>query len=101
MGCLVRLGCLVMLAICAVGAWFTRDRWMPESWRKYLAPPPPKVAAWEPLAAAGADRTRVALDKLSKPRGPVFETLSGADVVSFAFREVSKRLPGEADSMRP
>jgi hypothetical protein len=29
MGCLVRLGCLVILFCAAVIGWFTRDRWMP------------------------------------------------------------------------
>lgn len=87
----------MMLALAAVVGWFTRDRWMPESLRNRLSPPP-KVAVWEPLTDAGAERTRTALSKLSQPSGPVFQTLSGADVASFAFRELSKQLPG-ADSM--
>src|ERR671921_464390 len=28
MGCFARLGCLVMLALLAVGGWLTRDRWL-------------------------------------------------------------------------
>ena len=28
MGCIARLGCLVLLALLAIGAWFTRDRWL-------------------------------------------------------------------------
>jgi hypothetical protein len=97
MGCLIRLGCLVMLLCAAVVGWFTRDHWMPETWRNRLSPPA-KVATWQPLTDAGADRTRAALAKLSQPAGPVFETLSAADVASYAFRELSKQLP-EADSM--
>jgi hypothetical protein len=100
MGCLFRLGCLFVLVIAACVGWFTRDHWMPESMRRRLEPPPPKVAVWEPLTEAGAERTRTALTKLSQPRGPVFQTLSGADVASFAFSEMSRRLPGTADSIR-
>ncbi len=97
MGCLVRLGCLAILLCAAIIGWFTRDRWMPERFRNVLSPPP-RVVAWQPLTDAGANRTRAALAKLSQPSGPVFETLSGADVASYAFRELSKQLP-EADSM--
>ncbi len=99
MGCLMRLGCLVILAIAAGIGWMTRDRWMPEGWRHRFAPPP-KVATWEPLSDAGAARTRAALAKLSQPRGPVFQTLSGADVASYAFKEMAKRLPEGVDSIR-
>lgn len=88
-----------MLALAAVVGWFTRDRWMPKSWLDKISPPG-KAVTWEPLTAAGADRTRAALDRLSQPKGPVFETLSGADVVSYAFRELAQRLPGSADSVQ-
>lgn len=100
MGCLIRLGCLFILVGAAVIGWFTRDHWMPASWRRHLEPPPPKVAVWEPLSDAGAERTRTALSKLSQPRGPVFQTLSGGDVASYAFNAMSKRLNGAADSIR-
>jgi hypothetical protein len=99
MGCLIRLGCLVVLCIAAAIGWFTRDRWMPERFRARLSPPPAKAATWEPLSNSGAERTRTALDKLSQPRGPVFQTLSGADVASFAFKALADRLPGAVDSI--
>jgi hypothetical protein len=98
MGCLFRLGCLFILLCAAVVGWFTRDHWMPERFRDKLSPRPAKVATWEPLTQSGADRTRTALDKLSQPSGPVFQTLSGADVASYAFRELAKDMPA-ADSM--
>ena len=28
MGCIGRIGCLVLLALLAATAWFTRDRWL-------------------------------------------------------------------------
>src|SRR5437868_2856233 len=100
MGCLIRLGCLAVLVVAGVVGWFTRDRWMPERFRARLSPPPAKVAVWEPLTDVGADRTRAALMKLREPHGPVFQTLTGADVASYVFRELAKNLPGVADSIR-
>jgi hypothetical protein len=99
MGCIARLGCLFLLAILAVGAWFTRDRWMPESMRSH-AVSTTKGPAWEPLSDAGAQRTETALSKLSQQRGPVFQTLSGADAASYIFRELASRLPESSDSVQ-
>jgi len=98
MGCIARLGCLFLLAILAVIGWFTRDRWMPESMRSH-AIGATKGAAWQPLSDAGAQRTEAALAKLSQPRGPVFQTLSGADAASYVFRQLAKRLPESSDSV--
>lgn len=100
MGCLFRLGCLFLVLIAGVVGWFTRDRWMPASMRARLSPPPAKVATWEPLSNAGADRTQAALAKLSQKSGPVFQTLSGADVASYAFKQLSKDLPPSTDSLQ-
>src|SRR6185436_3563618 len=97
MGCIARLGCLVILAILCVVGWFTRDRWLPERFRAHTV----SAAAngWEPVTQAGADRTRLALERLSQPRGPVFQTLSAGDVASLAFSELGKRVSGAADSV--
>ncbi len=96
MGCIARLGCLVVLAVLAVVGWFTRDRWLPARFRPVAAVHAP---VWEPLSDAGAARTRAALAKLSQPKGPVFQTLSGGDVASYAFAELAKQLPASADSI--
>jgi hypothetical protein len=99
MGCIARLGCLFVLACAAVVGWFTRDRWLPERYRPH-ATAAANAPAWERLSDAGAERTRVALDKLSQPRGPVFQTLSGADVASYVFGALAKTLPASADSVQ-
>lgn len=99
MGCLMRLGCLVILCIAAVVGWFTRDHWMPEKYRARFSMTSGRDVTWEPLTDAGVQRTRDALSKLSQPRGPVFQTLSGADVASYVFRELSKQFPASADSI--
>jgi hypothetical protein len=101
MGCIARLGCLFILACAAVVGWFTRDRWMPEKYRSYFeTTATAKAPTWQPLSDAGADRTREALDKLSQRNGPVFQTLSGADVASYVFRTLASKLPASADSIQ-
>jgi hypothetical protein len=98
MGCLKRLGCLIVLLLAAGIGWVTRDNWLPARFRPRSAAA--RAATWEPLTDSGADRTRAALAKLSQPSGPVFQTLSGADVASYVFRELARQLPRSADSIR-
>jgi hypothetical protein len=97
MGCIARLGCLIVLAILAVGGWFTRDQWLPQRFRSH-----PVVATstpWEPLSNVGAARARTALAKLSQPTGPAFQTVSASDLASFAMGELSRQLAGAVDSI--
>ena len=96
MGCLARLGCLILLVILCVAGWFTRAMWLPASFRQHSA-----VAErmWQPVSDAGAARTRAALDKLSQPRGPVYQTLSAGDVASLAFSETAKQANAGVDSV--
>lgn len=100
MGCIARLGCLVILAIACVVGWITRDRWMPRSIHPGHTASAVKAPTWQPLTDAGAERTRAALQKLSQPRGPVFQTLSGADVASYVFQTLAKTMPASADSIQ-
>src|SRR5438128_735675 len=97
MGCIARLGCLIVIAIAAIAGWFTRDLWLPERYRSHAAIS--SSGTWTPISNAGADRTRAALEKLSQPRGQVFQTLSAGDLAAYAFAELSKRFPGSADSI--
>lgn len=93
MGCLARLGCLVLLAAAAVAGWLTRDMWWPGTRDDRAA-----VPQWEPLTPQGAERTRTALQRLGQPRGPVFASLTGGDVASYVFLDLSRSIPGFADS---
>ena len=59
MGCIARLGCLVVLVCLGVAAWFTRDKWM----SKVTGSAPTTTAVstapvWEPLTPE-AERTSV------------------------------------------
>jgi len=95
MGCIARLGCLFLLAIAAIGGWYTRDLWLPEKYRSHAAAT--TNATWQPISQDGADRARAALDKLNQPRGQVFQTLTASDLASYAFAELSKRFPDSAE----
>jgi hypothetical protein len=97
MGCIARLGCLIVIVIAGIAGWFTRDLWLPERYRSHAAIA--SSAPWRPISDAGAERTRTALDKLSESRGQVFQTLPANDLASYAFAELSKRFPWSADSV--
>src|SRR5437868_13986811 len=97
MGCLSRIGCLVLLVIIAIAAWLTNPWWLPR-----LTGPAPTLATepvWEPITAQGAERTRQMLSRLSQPTGPVFGNLSGGDVASYVYQSLAKQLPRSADSI--
>ena len=100
MGCLFRLGCLVVLLIVGVVAFLTRDRWMKSlPWRSAATETSVITTSdWKPLSEAGAKRTRDALATLSSKSGPVFVTLAGSDVASYIFLQLSRAMPASTDS---
>ena len=101
MGCIARLGCLGLLAVLAIAGWLTRDRWMPRRLQNTdHAAVAGRAPGWEPLSDVGAQRTREALSKLSRPQGPVFQTLGGGDVASYAFSALARQLPASTDSIQ-
>jgi hypothetical protein len=97
MGCIARLGCLFLLVILAIGGWYTKDLWLPEKYRSHPVVAP--SARWQPVTTDGAERTRAALDKLNQPSGQVFQTLSANDLASYAFAQLSSKLPGAAQNV--
>lgn len=102
MGCIARIGCLVLLAILVVVGWFTRDRWMArmrQTPARVALPAAPPTPQWQPLSDSGSAHTKAALDRLAHPNGPVFATLSGADVASYLFKAVVHELPPSTDSV--
>lgn len=97
MGCLSRLGCLVLVIIIAIIAWLTSDRWLPRvTGRSAVATTGP---VWEPITPQGAERTRQMLARLSQPTGPVFGNLSAGDVASYVYQALARQLPPSADSV--
>lgn len=98
MGCLRRLGCLLLLAFVAVvAAWLTRDRWLRIVPGRSAAANTAS-AAWEPLTAARAEHAREVVARLGQPRGPVFANLTGAEAASYIYRALGRDMPQSADS---
>jgi hypothetical protein len=99
MGCLARMGCLLLIAVIAVAAWLTKDRWWPRI-TGHATSTVSTGPVWEPLTAQGAERTRQLLTRLSQPSGPVFGNLSGGDVASYVYQSLARQLPPSADSIQ-
>ena len=113
MGCIRNLGCLIVLAILVAVGWLYRERWMPSDWglggggrggeeREAATGPAGTTAAgseWEPLTAAGAARTRAAVDRLARRSGPVFANLQPADAASYILEEISAQLLPSAENV--
>jgi hypothetical protein len=98
MGCLSRIGCLVLVLVIAIAAWLTRDKWMQRvTGHATLTASGP---VWEPLTPQGAERTRQLLTRLSRPTGPVFGNVSGGEVASYVYQSLAKQLPPSADSIQ-
>jgi hypothetical protein len=81
LGCLRRLGCLVLLAAIICGGYLTRHRWMP------LVPvvrhAPAVTLEWKPVSVEGAVRARNAIANLDRRDGQVFVNVSAADLASY------------------
>lgn len=90
-----KLGCLALLALAlvAAGVWYFFQR--PGRTTETVSTSP----VWEPLTTEGAERARRSVQALSRPQGPVFANLRGADLASYVFDELSKQLPPSAQNL--
>lgn len=99
MGCIARLGCLMVLCIAALVGWITRDRWM----SKVPGAPATAVATtpvWQPLSPAAGEKGKRAIEAMQAPGGPVFANLTAAEIGSYVFQTVGKTLPSSSDSVQ-
>jgi len=91
------LGCLVVIAIIAAAAYFTRDKWLAK------LPLPGRSSAatrvWQPLTVDGAKRAQAALQQLRAPRGAAYADVAPGDLAAYIFQELSHSLPSSADSV--
>jgi len=104
-GCFRRLGCLVLLLILAVLAWFNRDR-LEAVYRKYagdatgtLSTPATIEPGWEPITGDKATRGQTAVQSLAAPRGPAFVNLTPGEAASYIFLSVAKQLPASSEDI--
>jgi hypothetical protein len=102
-GCLRRLGCLLLLAIMAAGAlWITSGRWLPllPTWVPGSASARAIAAdsGWVLVTPAGATRAEHALTALREPSARVYTTVSPAEFAGYVLMDLSGRLPPAGDS---
>ena len=98
MGCIARLGCLVVVALLAIGALLTREQWLPKLTGRSTTSESAAVSVWQPLSPEAGARGKRKIDELSSPSGPVFSNLTASEVASYVFQTVARTIPASADS---
>jgi len=94
-----RLGCLILIVILAVCAWFTRGMWLGRV-RGNSGAATSVTSPWQPLTKEGAARAAATLRKLSGPSGPAYATVAPGDLAAYIMQELSHALPASADSIQ-
>lgn len=91
-----KLGCLVVLVILALALWATRGMWL----ARIRGDRADSAAAtgWQTLTPEGAERARVALERLRSPRGPAFTTVAAGDIGAHIYQEITRTLVRTSDS---
>lgn len=95
-GCIGKLGCLLLLAVLAVGGWFTRPYWYPRVRSMVVATPPPDTVAWTPITPEAAAVGTKAAERLASKNGPVYASLSPAEFVAWQLTPAMKILGNAA-----
>jgi hypothetical protein len=91
-GCLGRLGCLVMLALLAVGGYLTRDAWYPRVRSMVVATPPARSVVWKPITPEAATKGTRLVERLAEKNGPVFADLSPNEFAAWLMAPAVKIL---------
>jgi len=103
MGCIGRIGCLVVLAVLAAVGWIFRDRWLPMVRGGAAGGDTAAVAGregvWQTITPQGGERARRALASLQQPAGPPTVTVGVADLAAYVYQELARQLPPSADSV--
>ena len=105
MGCIGRIGCLIVLALVAAAAWWQRDRWLPRltdlmsGQHDSTAVAAGREGVWQPLTVQGSERARRALAELERPNGPPTVAVSASDLGAYVYQELARQLPSSADSV--
>lgn len=107
-GCFRRLGCLVILLILCVLAWFNRDR-LEALYRTYAGNSPPATTdtaailraagGWEAITGDKAASGQTAVQSLSRSGGPAYVNLSAGEASSYIFLEIAKQLPASSEEI--
>jgi hypothetical protein len=102
MGCLGRVGCLVilvMILVLSVAAWFARD-WVMDNVPFGQRHAAQQSAVWQSATPDGAKRATTALAGLQRRGGPVFANVTPGDMLAYILKEFAAVLPKSADSIQ-
>jgi hypothetical protein len=115
-GMIRRLFTLIVLAVAGVGAYYTRDLWLPRlraamggSGATAATPgaDPAAVAkaaaldtGWASLSFPAAEKGRQALARLTRPKGPAFVALTAGEFAGALLDSLAAQLPASADSVQ-
>ncbi|MEX1187408.1 MAG: hypothetical protein WEA80_12530 [Gemmatimonadaceae bacterium] len=93
LGCVRKLGCLVILAVALAAAYF----WWARGPDDEAAAPGVRAVVWEPLSPALGAQGRAAVDALGA--GQAYAALSAGQVASYIFLEMANGLPKSAEDL--
>lgn len=100
LGCMARLGCLVVVLVIAAAAWFTRDAWYPRYFGDRVAVEREAGApVWEPVTETSSARGRELVAQLTAPGGPAAVTLAPAEATGYMLAGVLRALPQAAGDL--
>jgi len=88
MGCLRRIGCLVILVAAALAGYLYRDRIVAAYRRVRGVPAPPPIVYVAPVPGA-ADRAEAALERLVRPGGPAYVDVTAAELAALIERQLA------------
>ena len=93
LGCLGRIGCLAVLLVVGVAAWFTRDEWYPRLRGEPAAEATVSTATWAPVTSAATATGREKVARLAGSAAPAGVALLPAEVAGYALDDLLQRLP--------
>ena len=104
MGCIGRIGCLVVLVLLLPLAWIFREQWLPlvrggSTGADTGAVVAGREGVWQPLTPQGGERARRALASLQQPGGPASVTVGVPELAAYVYEELARQLPPSADSV--
>jgi len=88
MGCLRRLGCLVILLAALAAGYLYRER-LAAAWRRVRGVPAPAPAVFVPPAPGAAPQARASLQRLVGRGGPAYVDLSAAELAALIEQQVA------------
>jgi hypothetical protein len=89
LGCLRRLGCLVILLIVAAALWLTRDRWQDRVFGRRAT----MAGEWVAVAPDDSGQARAAVEALGRRSGPTYRDLSAGELGALLMAAAGGQLP--------